>query len=67
MTASSCRRKGSDVMSMVVGKIVLGASEGKSRAWLSAEDKLARALRENERLREEIKELKRKVGRNEHI
>ena len=67
MTASSCRRKGSDVMSMVVGKIVLGASEGKSRAWLCVEERLARALRENERLREEIKELKKKLGEKDHV
>jgi hypothetical protein len=53
--------KGVSRMAMVVGKVVLGASKGKPRAWLGTDDRLARALRENERLRQEIKELKKKL------
>ena len=52
---------------MIVGSVVLGKPEYERRPWLCVEERLARALRENERLREEIKELKKKLGENDHV
>ena len=46
---------------MIVGSVVLGKPEYERRPWLCVEERLARALRENERLRKEIKELKKKL------
>ena len=47
---------------MIMGSVVLGRPEYERRPWLCAEERLARALRENERLRQEIEELKKKLG-----
>ena len=52
---------------MIVGSVVLGKPKYERRPWLCVEERLARALRENERLREEIKGLKKKLEDKDHV